>query len=77
MYHVATITWSCDGATQIPPMGSPSTVEAISSVELVTSKHNNGEICTCTARHLLWTNDKAQQHTLTVYCMYILYCNMV
>jgi hypothetical protein len=28
---VATITWSCDGATQINPTGSPSTVAAISS----------------------------------------------
>ena len=29
---VATITWSCDGATQLAPTGSPSTVDAISSV---------------------------------------------
>ena len=35
---VATITWSCDGATQITPTGSPSTEDAISSVELETSK---------------------------------------
>jgi hypothetical protein len=41
---VATITWSCDGVTQITPTGSPSTVDAISSVELVTSKNNNGLI---------------------------------
>jgi hypothetical protein len=39
---VATITWSCDGATQITPTGSPSTVDVISSVEVVTSKNNNG-----------------------------------
>jgi hypothetical protein len=64
---VATITWSCDGATQITPTGSPSTVDVISSVELVTSKNNNGQICTCTGRHLLWTNDKTQQHNITVY----------
>jgi hypothetical protein len=31
--------------------GSPSTVDAISSVELVASKNNNGQICTCTGRH--------------------------
>ena len=65
---VATITWSCDGATQITPTGSPSTVDAISSVELVTSKDNNGQICTCTGRHILWTVDKRQQHTITVHC---------
>ena len=74
---VATITWSCDGATQITPTGSPSTEDAISSVELVTSKDNNGQICTCTGRHLLWTNDQAQQHTITVYCKYNAVCNMV
>jgi hypothetical protein len=45
---VATITWSCDGATHITPTGSPSTEDAISSVEIVTSKNNNGQICTCT-----------------------------
>jgi hypothetical protein len=73
---VATITWSCDGATQITSTGSPSTVDAISSVELVTSKNNNGEICTCTGRHLLWTNDKTQQHNITVYCKYKIVCNM-
>ena len=74
---VATITWLCDGVTQITPTGSPYTVDAISSVELVTSKNNNGQICTCTGKHLLWTNDKTQQHNITVYCKYILYCNMV
>jgi hypothetical protein len=67
---VATITWSCDGDTQITPTGISSTVDAISSVELVTSKINNGQICACTGRHILWTNDKTQQHTLTVYCKY-------
>jgi hypothetical protein len=74
---VATIMWSCVGATQITPTGSPSTVDAISSVELVASKANNGQICTCTGRHLLWTSDETKQHTITVYCkyMYILYCN--
>ena len=74
---VATITWSCDGATEITPTGSPSTVDAISSIELVTSKNNNGQTCTCTGRHLLWTNDKTQQHNITVYCKYIIVCNMV
>ena len=74
---VATITWSCDGATHITPTGCTSTEDAISSVELVTSKNNNGQICTCTGRHLLWTNDKTQQHNITVHCKYILYCNMV
>jgi L-2-hydroxyglutarate oxidase LhgO len=44
------------------------TVDAISSVELVTSKDNNGQICTCTGRHILWANDKTQQHNITVYC---------
>jgi hypothetical protein len=52
---VATITWSCDGAPQITPTGSPSTEDAISSVELVSSKNNNGQMCTCTGRHLLST----------------------
>jgi hypothetical protein len=74
---VATIKWSCDGTTQITPTGSPSTVDAISSVELVTSKNNNEQICTCTGRHLLWTNNKTQQHNITVYCKYRLYHNMV
>ena len=74
---VATITWSCEGATQITPTGSPSTVGAISSVELVTSKNNNGQICTCTGRHILWTNDKIQQQTVTVYCKYKLCHNKV
>ena len=74
---VATITWSCDGDTQITPTGSPSTVDANSSVEFVTSKNNNGEKCTCTGRHLLWTNDKTQQHNITVYCKYKIVCNMV
>ena len=76
---VATITWSCDGATQITQTGSPSTVDAISSVELVTSKSNNGHICACTGRHILWTNDKTQQHIITVYCkyMHILYYDRV
>lgn len=74
---VATITWSCDGATQIAPTGSPSTEGAISSVELVTSKNNNGQICTCTGSHPLWTDDKIQQHTITVYCKYKIVCNMV
>ena len=74
---VATITWSCDGATQIIPTGSPSTGDVISSVELVTSKNNNGQVCTCTGRHLLWTNDKIQQHTVTVYCKYKIECNIV
>jgi hypothetical protein len=46
--YVATITWSCDGATQISPTGSPSTAVAISSVELATSKNNNGQLCTST-----------------------------
>ena len=50
---VATITWSCDGVTQITTTGSPSTLDAISSVALVTSKDNNGQICTCTGRHIL------------------------
>ena len=72
---VATITWTCDGITQITPTGSH--VDAISSVELVTSKIINEQICTCTGRHILWTNDKTQQHTITVYCKYRLYCNMV
>ena len=71
------MAWSCDGATQITPTGSPSTVGAISSVELVTSKDNNGQICTCTGIHILWTNDKTQEHTITVYCKYRLYSNMV
>ena len=74
---VATIAWSCEGATQITPTGSPSTVDAISSIELVTSRNNNGQTCTCTGRHLLWTNDKTQQHNITVYCKYIIVCNMV
>jgi hypothetical protein len=73
---VATITWSCEGATQITT-GSPSTVDAISSIELVTSKDNNGQICTCTGRHLLWTNDKIQQDIITVYCKYKIECNIV
>jgi hypothetical protein len=42
----------------------PSLIEATSSVELATSKDNNGQICTCTGKHILWTKDKAQQHTL-------------
>jgi hypothetical protein len=71
------ITWSCEGANQITPTGSPSTEDAISSVELVTSKNNNGQICACTGRHILWTNDKRQQHTMTVYCKYKIECNMV
>ena len=76
---IATITWSCEGATQITPKGSPSTEDAISSVELVTSTEKNGQICTCTGRHIFWTNNKTQQHTITVYCkyMYILYYNWV
>ena len=74
---VATIRWSCDGDTQITPTGSPSTVDAISSVELVTSKDNNGQICTCRGRHFLWTNDKTKQHNITVYCKYEIVCNMV
>ena len=74
---VATITWSCDRATQITPTGSPSTVDAISSVELVTSKNNNGQICICTGGHLLWTNNKTQQHNITVYCRYKIVCIMV
>ena len=65
---LAAITWSCDGATQITPTGSPSLSEATSSVELLTTKDNNGQICTCTGKHILWTNDKAQEHTLSVYC---------
>ena len=73
---VATITWSCDGATQITPTGSPSTIDSISSVELVTSKNNSGQICTCTGRHILWTSEKTQQHTITVYCKYRIVCNM-
>ena len=72
---VATITWSCDGATQITPTGSPEDV--ISRVELVTSKNNNGQICTCTGKHLLWTNDKTQQHTINVYCKYTIVCDIV
>ena len=68
---LAAITWSCDGTTQKTPTGSPSPSEATSSVELVTSKDNNGQICTCTGKHILWTNDKTQQHTLSVYCKYI------
>ena len=74
---VATITWSCEGATQITPTGSPSTIDAISSIELVASQNNNGQTCTCTGRHLLWTNDKTQQHNITAYCKYIIVCNMV
>ena len=74
---VAAITWSCGGATQITPTGSPSAVDAISSVELVTSKNNNGQICTCTGRHPLWTNDKIKQHTIAVYCKHKIMCNMV
>jgi hypothetical protein len=70
---VATIRWTCDGATQIAPTGTPSTEDAISSIELVTSKNNNGQLCTCAGRHLLWTNNKTQQHTITVYCKYILF----
>ena len=71
---LAAITWSCDGSTQITPTGSPSLSEATSSVELVTTKDNNGQICTCTGKHILWTKDKAQQHTLSVYCKYRLCC---
>ena len=74
---VATITWLCDGANQITPTASPSTVYAISSVELVVSKNNNGKICTCTGRHGLWTNDKIKQHNITVYCKYKVVFNMV
>ena len=74
---VATITWSCEGATQITPTGSPSTVDANSSVEFVTSKNNNGKICTCAGRHILWTNDKMQRHTITVYRKYKVVCNMI
>ena len=71
---LAAITWSCDGATQITPTGTPSLSEATSSVELVTTKDNNGQICICTGKHILWTKDKAQQHTLSVYCKHILCC---
>ena len=74
---VATITWSCEGAPQITPTGNPSTVDAISNIELVTSKNNNGQTCTCTGRHILWPNDHTQQHIITVYCKYIIVCNMV
>jgi hypothetical protein len=35
--------------------------------------NNDERICTCTGRHLLWTNDKIQQHTVTVYCKYRLF----
>ena len=70
---LAAITWSCDGATQITPTGSPSLSEATSSVELLTTKDNNGQICTCTGRHLVWTNDKTQQHSITIYSKYILH----
>jgi hypothetical protein len=49
--------WSCDGATQTNPTESLSTVDVISSVEHVTSKNNGGQMCTCTERHQLWTND--------------------
>ena len=52
---VAMVTWSCDGTTQITPSGSPYTVDAISSLELVTSENNNGQICTCIGSHILWT----------------------
>jgi len=69
--------WLCDGATHITPTGNPSTVDAISSIELVTSKDNNGQICTCTGRHILWTNEKTQQHNITVYCRYKIECYMV
>jgi hypothetical protein len=72
---VATIMWSCNGTIQITPTGIPSTMDVIPSADLVTSKNNNGQICT--ERHLLWTNDKAQQHTITVYCKYKSICNMV
>ena len=71
---LAAITWSCDGTTQITPTGTPSLSEATSSVELVTTKDNNGQICICTGKHILWTKDKAQQHTLSVYCKHILRC---
>jgi hypothetical protein len=73
---VAMITWSCDGSTQITPTGNQSAVEAFSSVELVTTKNNNGEICTCTGRHLLWTNNTTQEHIIIVYCKYKIVCNM-
>ena len=74
---VATIMWSCNGTIQITPTGIQSTIDGIPSADLVTSKNNNGQICTCTERHLFWTNDKAQQHTITVYCKYKIICNMV
>jgi hypothetical protein len=73
---VATITWSCDGSTQLNPTGSQSAVDAISSVELVTTKSNNGEICTCTGRHFLWTNNTTQEHIIIVYCKYKIVFNM-
>ena len=73
---LAAITWSCDGATQITPTGSPSPSEATSSVELVTSKDNNGQICTCTGKHILWTNDKHNNipylYTVSIYMIVLI-----
>ena len=37
---------------------------------MVSSNDNNGQICTCTGRHILWANDNIQQHPIAVYCKY-------
>ena len=65
---LATITWTCEGASLINPTGSPPTNTMTSSVQLTVNSNANDRMCTCIGHHPLWTTDQNTGHTLDVRC---------
>jgi hypothetical protein len=65
---LATITWTCEGASFINPTGSPPTNTVTSSVQMTVNSNDNGRMCTCIGHHPVWATDKTAGHTLDVRC---------
>ncbi|OPL33169.1 hypothetical protein AM593_03404, partial [Mytilus galloprovincialis] len=65
---LATLFWQCDGFTPITSPGILPTNKVMSSIQKIVTKEDNGNNCTCTGQHRLWTpNHMIRKHTLQVY----------
>ncbi|XP_052063019.1 synaptogenesis protein syg-2-like [Mytilus californianus] len=66
-YPLATITWICDGFTQITTSHSPLHDKVVSRIELNVTRNSDFKECICRGQHPLWTENKEERHTLIVY----------
>ncbi|CAC5385646.1 unnamed protein product [Mytilus coruscus] len=66
-YPLASITWICDGFTQITTSPSPLHDKVVSSIEFNVTRNSDFKECICRGQHPLWTENKEERHTLTVY----------